>query len=107
MAMRLAVLSILCVVTASAQNIDASRYPQYRADLEAYQTAFNNLATADKAEEIARAGLAHAQAKQDRDASAHWLRLIGASFERRSDFKSARQFYEQSLELRPELKQPP
>jgi tetratricopeptide (TPR) repeat protein len=104
--MRLAVLAIFCASVSYAQNIEASRYPQYRAELEAYQAAFKP-STAEKAELIARGGLADAQAKQDRDAAAHWLRLIGASFEVRNDLKTARSSYEQSLDLRRELKQRP
>jgi tetratricopeptide (TPR) repeat protein len=86
--MRLAVLAIFCASVSYAQNIEASRYPQYRAELEAYQAAFKP-STAEKAELIARGGLADAQAKQDRD------------------LKTARSSYEQSLDLRRELKQRP
>jgi len=89
----------------SAQNIQVEHYPAHQAELERFQKAFDS--GGDRGESIALAGTATARTNGDRSAEAHWLRMTGASFERRGDFRKAREFYEQSLAIRRELKQPP
>jgi CHAT domain-containing protein/tetratricopeptide (TPR) repeat protein len=90
----------------SAQNVNIPAYPQYKAELEAYQEAFNGKAS-DRGESLARAGVDAARAAGDRSGEAHWTRLTGATFQVRGNLARAREYYGKSLELRRELKQQP
>ena len=91
--------------TLLAQNISIPNYPKYKTELGSFQLAFNGGA-ADRGEAIASNGVAAARAAGDQTGEAHWIRLIGASFQVRGDLPKARERYEHSLKLRRALQQP-
>ena len=88
-----------------AQNVSIPSYPKYKTELEGFQLAFNGGA-ADRGESIASSGVAAARTAGDQSSEAHWIRLIGASFQVRGNLPKAREQYEKSLELRRALRQP-